>query len=94
LVANAQDPQVKVGFSDLDLTRTQGAAALYGRIHVAAREVCAPLDGRSLREAFGFRTCVGEAVARAVTQVNNPVLNQYYQSRIEAHRNNPVLAAR
>jgi len=34
----------RVGYADLDLTRDAGAAALYSRIHFAARQVCEPVS--------------------------------------------------
>lgn len=79
---SADDLHVAVRFGDLDLARTEGAAALYGRIRYAARSVCASLDGRSLSEGVNFRTCVGDAIERAVAEANRPTLTDYYQSTL------------
>ena len=39
-----QPLQQTVKFGDLDISRTQGATVLYGRIRAAAKNVCAPFD--------------------------------------------------
>jgi UrcA family protein len=83
--ASAAEPQANVRFADLDLARVEGAQALYGRIRAAAESVCAPLDGRRLEEIVRFRSCVGDALARAVSEVNRPTLTDYYQSKLGAH---------
>ena len=61
-----------VAFADLDLTRAAGAAVLYQRIRAAALEVCRPLLERDLTFAAHSRSCVQDAIARAVNEVNAP----------------------
>lgn len=71
--------KVTVKFGDLNLASPEGAAALYARIRVAAREVClqsSDLWGSSAE-------CMHKAIADAVTKVNRPTLfvvyNQHYK---------------
>ncbi len=40
--------------------------------------MCKPLEGRDLRQALERRACVSEAIARAVTDVNQPTLTAYH----------------
>lgn len=94
-VKAADDFQVNVRFSDLDLARTDGAATLYARIHSAAERVCAPLSGRRLDENQRYRVCVGDALARAVADVHQPTLTEYYQSKVSPRdRTRVAVAAR
>ena len=76
--APAQDaPNVNVRFADLDVTRTAGAAALYGRLTTAAKTVCAPLEGRDLGSVARFGECVERAISAAVAKVDQPALTRY-----------------
>lgn len=94
-VKAADEFQVNVRFSDLDLAHTDGAATLYARIHSAAERVCAPLNGRRLDESQRFRVCVGDALARAVSEVHQPTLTEYYQSKVGSRdRTRVAVAAR
>ena len=70
-----------VRFHDLDLSRMDGAAALYSRIRGAARIVCEPLDSRDIGFSAGYRICMEGAIADAVRRVNRPLLSQYHQWR-------------
>jgi UrcA family protein len=75
---NETPPSRKVRYSDLDLNRDAGVAALYTRIRVAAREVCEPMDdviASLLRARFD---CRHDAIARAVADVNSPHLTSYF----------------
>lgn len=71
-------PTQAVHYGDLNLERTQGAATLFGRIQSAARHVCANEGSRELRVTSASKTCIKEAIARAVADVNQPQLTQYY----------------
>lgn len=55
--------QQVVKFADLDLTRPAGAQELYYRIRYAARNVCRTSD------RFDDRSCIEQAIARAVADV-------------------------
>ena len=73
-----QSLQRTVSFADLDINHPAGAAVLYQRIRAAAREVCRPTSERDLAVAELTRSCVQDAIARAVTEVNAPKLSQYH----------------
>ena len=80
-IASAASPAASsrtVGFADLDLSHPAGVAVLYQRIRTAALEVCRPLLERDLTFAARSRSCVEDAIARAVNEVNAPVLSQYH----------------
>ena len=85
-------PQVTVKFADLKVSSPDGAAALYGRIHRAARQVCDRFDGGDVRSKMRMATCVYQAIASAVAKVDQPALFAVYN----AHNGQPtpiVLAA-
>jgi UrcA family protein len=67
-------PSVRVRYDDLNLGTTAGVAVLYRRISFAAREVCPGSDSRDLNLLYRSERCRAQAIARAVTQVNNPQL--------------------
>lgn len=72
----------KVSYADLDLTRDAGAAALYSRIHFAARQVCEPVsDTWTWRVLEPARRCIEAAITRAVADVNAPVLTSYHLAK-------------
>ncbi|HZF14771.1 MAG TPA: UrcA family protein [Steroidobacteraceae bacterium] len=79
-----------VNYSDLNLARSEGAATLYGRIRSAARHVCTSNDSPELRFATAARTCIKQAIAHAVADVNQPQLTQYYL--VKTGQVAPVLA--
>lgn len=71
----------KVSYGDLDVNKAEGAQALYKRLNRAAKNVCAPLRGRDLSRSKAHRACLGEALANAVSEVNQPLLTQHHNSR-------------
>jgi UrcA family protein len=72
----------RVNFADLDLTRNEGAATLYSRIKSAARQVCDPLVVYAPRDSMlRMHRCEEDAIARAVADVNAPVLTSYHRER-------------
>ena len=73
--------QKTVSFADLDLSRTEGAEALYQRLRSAARQVCAPADGKSLAQKQRYRACVSEAVSNAVVQIDAPLVTDVYYAK-------------
>ena len=75
-----------VRFADLDLSKLDGAAALYRRLNQAAAIVCSPLDSRSLGMAEQHRKCVAKAIAGAVADVGRPMLSQYHESRTKGEK--------
>jgi UrcA family protein len=74
-------PAVTVRFGDLDLSRPEGATALYRRIHFAAEQVCWLYDGWDLGPRFRKRSCMQRAIAEAVKKVNRPELYAVYNAR-------------
>jgi UrcA family protein len=76
--APASTVSYPVGYSDLDVSTTQGAKTLYLRIRYAAETVCesAATWGKKEGEA-----CVNKAVNDAVARLNAPKLTQYNQLR-------------
>ena len=93
-VASADDSNVRkitVKFGDLNVSTPEGAAALYARIHSAARSVCAPEDSW-----FPFRAsvseCIRKATADAVTKVNQPALIAQYNAHYKTPLPAPLLS--
>jgi len=96
-VCNAADPmdppQITVKYADLNVSKPEGAAALYARIQQAARRVCLPLDGGAVSSKARMGACVHKAIADAVAKVGKPTLFDAYN----AHNGQPapiILAAR
>ena len=73
-------PHKVVSFKDLNLDTPEGAAVLYRRITSAANEVCGNPDRFDLSR-FKFQICIKDAVSRAITQVNRPMLTSLYSEK-------------
>jgi UrcA family protein len=69
-----------VQFADLDLSKPEGAAHLFGRMRGAAKKVCAPLGGTSLREKYQYADCIELALSNAIARVDRPMLTKYAAS--------------
>lgn len=80
LAADRGDLRLKVGYGDLNLATLNGATTLYQRIEGAARFVCGE-PGRRIDEQNYWKRCYGNAVNRAVTEVNNPLLTSLYRKQ-------------
>jgi UrcA family protein len=74
-------PREKVSYADLNLSRPEGAARLYRRIERAAAKVCVTFDGGHLSNRPRRRSCIEQAVARAVAAVGVPALTDHYIAR-------------
>ena len=72
--------QQVVSFRDLNMHSPEGIEVAYWRIKNAARDVCATPNRYDLSEA-ALRPCVNDAVARAVAQVNSPMLTSLYDAK-------------
>ena len=89
-----------VKYDDIRLISAVGAAVLYGRLSSAADRACGgPLETVPLVQRQRFKQCVDEAVAKAVQDVNNPMLTWYRESKRgntseNASTGNPVAKAR
>lgn len=76
--ASTDAPTFTVRYSDLNLSTYQGALALYGRIQAAAYRVCAADNMLNLDAMATARVCREEVIAKAVRDVNNPMLAAVY----------------
>ena len=95
-VSRADDttvPQVIVKFGDLDVSTSQGAAALYRRIHGAAVNVCSRMYVDKLAYKWHESTCLQKVIGDAVIKVNRPTLSAVFASKYDAPPR-VVLAAR
>lgn len=78
-VSSAGQPQIVVSYSDLDLSRPAGAAAMLSRLHYAARTVCDRLfDERDISTVWLYRDCNKRALEHAVAAVNSPLVARLY----------------
>lgn len=73
-------PHKVVSFKDLNLDTPEGAAVLYRRITSAANEVCGNPDRYDLLQ-LKLQICIKDAVSRAITQVNRPMLTSLYNKK-------------
>ena len=71
-------PARVVHFGDLDLSHRTGTAVLYARIRSAAEEVCASRVAGYFEAIAVAKSCRQEAIARAVADVNSPLLWSYH----------------
>jgi UrcA family protein len=78
--AAAPAPSVRVNYHDLNLATERGTQALYERIVLAARRVCAVSDIRILAEVAAAQVCQAQAIAHAVRDVNSPQLAAIYSA--------------
>lgn len=76
----AQAPTAIVKYGDLKISTVPGATALYGRIRSAAHTVCRAFDQRDLASQALKTDCINHAIARAVTDVNEPALFSVYNA--------------
>jgi len=68
-------PRLEVTYTDLNIATDAGARTLYRRIATAARQVCPRGEGSIIPKMDEVsRTCIREAIARAVREVNSPRL--------------------
>jgi UrcA family protein len=67
-----------VKFQDLNVDTKAGVAALYGRIHLAARRVCTETGRMQQAQASA---CAAKAEAQAIEKLNLPLLTSYYRTK-------------
>ena len=80
-VPSDEVPSETVKFQDLNVASPAGVAALYGRIHRAAQHVCEVPNNRQLANVQRANTCVAQAEARAVAQLDIAALTAYVQTK-------------
>jgi UrcA family protein len=81
---------VTVRYHDLNLNSPEGVASLYGRIRVAAEQVCRTLESRDLMRKAQWQDCFSHAVANAVKAVNNAPLSAYHWQRIRGWKHHDI----
>jgi UrcA family protein len=79
-----------VKFQDLNLQADADVAALYQRIHAAARRVCDEPGEAGLSSANTRQSCKEKAESEAIMKVNVPALSAYYEQK--SGRPVPMLA--
>jgi UrcA family protein len=78
--ADAQVSQTVVHFSDLNVDRQAGANVLYRRIRHAAEAVCGEKrDPGTQMISRQWRSCVAQAIDRAVVSLDRPALTAYHR---------------
>jgi UrcA family protein len=82
-----------VKYADLDVSTSQGAAALYNRIRTASEGVCSPLEQRDLAASLRWKTCVQQAIAGAVAKVNRPTLSAVFAAKYGVQQPAKILTA-
>ncbi|HXA36055.1 MAG TPA: UrcA family protein [Steroidobacteraceae bacterium] len=87
-------PTYVVRFQDLDLSKIDGAMALYSRLRHAASVVCETFESRDMGLSAQHRACVDKAIGDAVASVNRPLVSQYHQSRTKGDKVGPVQLAK
>lgn len=73
-------PTAIVKYEDLNVSTVPGASALYERIRAAAHTVCRDFDQRDLASQALKAACINKAIAKAVTEVNQPALFLVYNA--------------
>jgi UrcA family protein len=74
-------PTIRVKFGDLDVSRPQGAAVLYGRIQTAAEKVCSAYETSDFAARAYLDACINEAISKAVTTVDAPALSLVHSTK-------------
>ena len=74
-------PQVIVKFADLDVSTSKGAAALYGRIHSAAVEVCSRMYVSEQAYKWHKYAYLQKVIGSTVIKVNRPALSAVFASK-------------
>jgi UrcA family protein len=82
-IARGEDaPSEVVKFSRADLSTTDGANAVYDRIHTAAWHVCRDMyEANTTPEALYRLQCIDELVDEAVKDVNSPQLTALHEEK-------------
>ncbi|HWJ35979.1 MAG TPA: UrcA family protein [Steroidobacteraceae bacterium] len=75
---NIDPPSVVVKFADLNLARQAGVKALYSRLTVAVKIVCAPLEDRNFSRLIKWNECRKTAMSDAVASIDNMNLTNYF----------------
>jgi UrcA family protein len=79
--ATGDVPAVSVKYSQESLATNGGVYDLYRRITIAAKQVCPDVSIRDLSALRQVAVCREQAVARAISQIDNPKLAALHASR-------------
>ena len=71
--------RIVINYSDLNVTTPDGAGALYRRIVNASGDVCRQESVLGVHGYFMWKSCVREAVARTVSDLDNPLVTARYR---------------
>jgi UrcA family protein len=80
-VAGFAPLKARVEYGDLDVSRPQGAAVLFGRIQSAAEKVCSPFEASGFAAKTHSDACINKAISKAVTTVDAPALSRVYSEK-------------
>jgi UrcA family protein len=69
-----------VAYQDLNVSKAQGAAVLYGRIRAAAASVCSVPEDADFSAKLREAPCIHKAIAEAVSAINQPELFAVYNA--------------
>lgn len=84
--AAMQSRSVTVDYSDLDLSRSAGAATLYTRLKGAARRVCGSFESRLPADFANWRKCYEGALANAVMTVDQAAGVALHRAKVSTAR--------
>lgn len=93
LSASDSSSSVTVSVADLDLSRSTDAQVLYKLIQQAAYEVCNGFVGPFAELRTRASLCYKSAVANAVTQVGNPLLDTLHRAQLSRIASNQSMTA-
>lgn len=83
-----------VSVAAVDLQTEAGRQDAYSRLRIAAKRVCAEVDGRrTLDDALSYARCVDDTLGAAIAQVRDPVFQEYAERRMSGQRKAAVAAA-
>lgn len=75
-------PGIRIVYDDLNLATAAGVEALYGRVRVAAEQLCEPTRAvTGTRLSNGYERCVKDAVATTVQKINLPNLTALHAAQ-------------
>ena len=81
VVSRAGEPQMRVSYSDLNLSSPEGARHLYSRIERVANYACGTSNTDTDVIMRGPGPCVRAAIAHAVRDINSAMLTKLYVER-------------
>lgn len=71
----------ELSYTQAELSTHSGSAAVYQRLVTAAERVCADENRHSAMAATATRICVADTVARTVSEIAAPQLDQIHAAR-------------